>query len=279
MSTTIDNPCIYIYLMGLVLSTISSDNYLKAYKIRNSNIKAQTFIDSDNNVRISPDSDWSKFIEKFNNLAKQGKKVLLKTYPPGLYVEDFGDYGVHFYGLNKNGIMANGYPSNGDFTNGVGFGYQEESSHGFCQTFALMHVLGMKNDFKSSNDDPSVWSDNGKKAVKFLVNFTTKYNWEWLDLDELYKELSNIPITPPCPYNQKDVEKLIKGVYKNDSVLLSDLVKILVKNEEHFDKWYEDRDEPEEETEDETEEETEDEDMDNSASDTDYGEESRDLFE
>lgn len=250
-------------LIALVLDTIASQSYLEHRKIYRCEIKAQLTPDG---RYVSPDSDWSKFIASFNQLATD-KTKLIKTYKPGMYVEDFGEgIGVHFYGLNKNGVVANGYSSNGGFANGKGFGFQKDDSHGFCQTFALMHVKGKDIGLKRAvtfgrPDDPtqvgawknymdeanSVWRENGVMALKFLSSFTQeKSPWGWETIEDV---LENLPVVSErcnadVPEFKEEVKRVLAPILSQYGyVTLPGIINLLLEQENldnYFGIWFDD---------------------------------------
>lgn len=238
MKFNIKDKCVYFKLIGLVTDTISSENYCETWDIPRFTIKAQV---DEKTYTISKNADWYKFVAEFNQEAKKGKKELLAKFPPGLYVEDFGDnIGVHFYGLNNKGVMANGYPSAGGFVNGKGLGFQENNSHGFCQTFAIMHYLGVSfHDFKSGNTK-SVWESNGRKALNFLYEFTLERPWAW-SIDEIEE---NFPIVAGCDnYNRKEMMKFLRSMAVVDDdgdkvVFIFSIIDLLMQNDKWFNDWF-----------------------------------------
>jgi hypothetical protein len=238
MNFQIKDECIYWHLIGMVTDTIASRDYLDHYYLMRTEIKCQ--VDSETNM-ISLNNDWEVFQEDFNKLASN-KKKLLKKYPPGLYVQNFGDnIGVHFYGLNDEGIMANGYPDNEDFENGIGLGFQKDHSHGFCQTYAIMHIIGADGGFESrmeeDTDKDEVYSENGQKALLYLLELTDD-PWKWSDIDTFESEL---PVIENCKYDKTEMNNLLSmlsGVRGDKSIYLNDIVQVLINNPNHFENWF-----------------------------------------
>jgi len=248
MNFQIQDECIYWHLVGMVTDTVSSGTYLDHYGILKTNISAQ--VDPET-YTIRPDADWWTFQKKFNTLSKNRKK-LLEEYPPGLYVQDFGEnIGVHFYGLDDQGIMVNGYPDTAGFSNAIGLGFQEDHSHGFCQTYAIMHILGIDIGLESrdSKDDDrhEVYMRNGHKALDFLKDFTRDHPWGWENSEEFEDQLPEIN----CEYDKDEMKSLLKALVnkekpkkkgkktkKDKTIYLTDIVQVIVNNSDHFENWF-----------------------------------------
>ena len=134
-------------------------------------------------------SKKSRVTQAIAKKARKGVAAVLAEQGtgPGLFVEMFvpGYHGSHFFGMRSDGIIANGYPNsvfNPASSNsgvGLGLGLQEDYSHGFCQTFAIMWLL---------------ISQKTKRSVDACPKWVTKTQWgrlcaEWHD--NIWKRLKN----------------------------------------------------------------------------------------
>jgi hypothetical protein len=176
MSKISDDECVYNYIMGLAIAAIACDNYLDHYGFGPMNERKRVAVVIAGEKFIAPDSPWVKFI----------KNVKAKPPPPGLIVEAYvpgkrdngnltwnpedrskGD--THFYAVRKDGKIANGY-SHQVFVDevGVGLNLQEDQSHGFCQTFAIMYLLISQKSIRS------VKVNEGNPTLKQLRQLTNK---------------------------------------------------------------------------------------------------------
>jgi hypothetical protein len=182
MSKISDDECAYNYIMGFAIASFSTDNYLNHFGFGPMNERkvAAVVIAGENGEKfIAPDSPWVKFIDDVN----------AKPPPPGLIVEAYvpgkRDHGklvwnsddvskgsTHFYAVRKDGLIANGY-SDPVFGVGVGVGLnlQEDQSHGFCQTFAIMYLLISQKSIRSVKVNAV---KDGNPTLKQLRKLTKK---------------------------------------------------------------------------------------------------------
>lgn len=190
-------------LMLLTLETVSSENYLKNYKIyREKPIKQ---------------NEWKKFTKR---IVEQDRSL-----QPGIYPESFDKGSVHYHAIKKVGrekVIGNGYPQYSedykDFGNYyVGLNAQEDHSHGLCQTYALMFYFNHENLLQ-----PGQYRKNVDIGLEWLQNFVKKHDWAW-SREELYNRCDII-------------------INDSDTITLSRIISILrdSKNKFFLDTWFKD---------------------------------------
>jgi hypothetical protein len=139
----INSQHLYDSLISLLLDTISSRDYLDYYEITVNDILY--------------DKDLKEFGNKYNSgKAKSGMYPIVVIDSSHFETkEDEQEFlenieeSVHYYSISDigkyTGRIVNGYKSGSPnvvkFNNGVGLDFQEEGTHGFCQTFALINYL------------------------------------------------------------------------------------------------------------------------------------------
>lgn len=227
---------IYDNLISVSLDTISSEYYLKLYGIYRS--------------QILYDQKLQKFAKKLNKgEAKPG------IYPiaPGVdlsninfntpkekkdFIDNIGAT-VHYYSINPADVntIANGYPAgcpfDAVFTKAVGLNAQEEGSHGFCQTFALIYYQGEKDILSKNKNDEERYRENIDIALKWLIKFTKK--------NDIVFNLTYIP-REKVIFKKKTIDYLnsIKKIKTNKEVTLFHIFTILnyKKNDKFFSEWF-----------------------------------------
>lgn len=213
--------CIYFYLMGAGTGYLSSDTFLDEYGFgpMKKRKKAAVVVDG----YVDKSSQWLKFIEsvdatydtlkaKFKaesketaaKKAREGVAAALKRKGtgPGLFVEMFvpESHGSHFFGMRSDGIIANGYPDSVfnsalDLSGvGLGLGFQEDASHGFCQTFAIMWLL-ISQTTQSVKVNPAWFPPGrGSKKTRWEKQCNRWHNKIWKKLKDSEKNKSVIDI-------------------------------------------------------------------------------------
>lgn len=117
------------------------------------------------------DNTYSEKVKQFekkgydkSKATKSARTSIARSVKPGILVESYvpAEEGAHYFALRKDGLIGNGYcesvfnpakgqsklgchsvlnPAKEKAGVGVGLGFQKDSSHGFCQTFAIMYLL------------------------------------------------------------------------------------------------------------------------------------------
>ena len=182
---------IFDNIMFTVLTTVSSENYLKHYNIH----------------RPKAISNWESF----------KKKIKTQNIKPGIYPRSYGNDTAHFHAVRKekNGsfTIANGYPTVAglDKNYSIGLNVQKNHSHGLCQVYALMYY---------HNDDHLLFS--GEKnyynniiiGLNWLYKFTIENDWIFTK-----KDIENI-----VGHEYK------KFLHFDNNIYLSSLILIILKN-------------------------------------------------
>ena len=233
------NQDIFDNLISLCLDTIPSKEYLKDY--------VGIFVSD-----VLYKESLNKFIQDYN---RDPTKI-----SPGLYpilddpnvddneTNEVLEQSVHYYGVNPNHEIANGYLDGFDFfdgeiKSGLNLDAQEDGSHGFCQTIALMfyhnehHKLSLSPDPDNEDEDSKErrYKQNVKICLDWLIDFTKKYNFEFPINKDIF-----LPESIKFLHTYKTIKK---------SVTLNRLLQIvkLKKHESFLYNWFEGEDEQEEE--------------------------------
>ena len=213
--------CIYFYLMGAGTGYLSSDTFLNEYGFGPMKKRKKAAVVVGGYVNNS--SQWPKFIknvdatydtlkeefkaESKETVAKKARKGVAadlkrKGTGPGLFVEMFvpTHHGTHFFGMRSDGIIANGYP-NSVFNSaldlsgvGLGLGFQEYGSHGFCQTFAIMWLLISQTTQSVKVTHASFPPGRGLKKTRWKKQCERWHNEIWEKLKDSEKNKSVIDI-------------------------------------------------------------------------------------
>lgn len=186
------NKDIFKDIMGFALSVITSQDYLSSLGIYVNDVlydsTLREFADKFNRSKIDPGlypvasaTDLANF--RFEDDAEKEE-----------YIESLGN-AVHWYAVVKNGkkyLVYNGYPSKSpyevefDSKRAFGLNAQEEGSHGFCQSIALISYLGEQDILSKNKDDEKRYRENSYIITDWLANFTKKNDFYW-DLSEFKK--------------------------------------------------------------------------------------------
>lgn len=95
---------------------------------------------------------------------------------------------VHWFAVRRDGnrlLAFNGYSSNSpqeielDGSRSFGLNAQEEGSHGFCQTIALMSYLKQENLLSDNDDDEKRYKENLWIITNWLKDFTKQNDFVW----------------------------------------------------------------------------------------------------
>lgn len=231
------NQDIFDDLISLCLDTIPSKEYL--------NDHVGIFVSD-----VLYKSELKKFIQDYN---RDPTKI-----SPGLYPilddpllddnesKEFLEQSVHYYGVNSDHRIANGYLNGFDFddgkiVNGLNLDAQEDGSHGFCQTIALMFYhnehdkLSLSQDPYNEDKDSKErrYKENVKICLDWLINFTMNYDFEFPINNDIF-----LPESIKFLKTYKTIKK---------SVRLNRLLRIVnsKKHESFLYTWFEGEDEEE----------------------------------
>jgi hypothetical protein len=218
------NQDIFDDIMGFALSIITSEDYLSQLddEIYVSNVKfgagLRKFGDDFNQNKLKPGLYPVAPGTDLENLHFRSKKEKEE------YVESLGD-AVHWYAVVKKGnknFAYNGYPSESPFEieldpkRAFGLNAQEEGSHGFCQSIALISYLGKQNILSKNKDDEARYKENMYIITDWLAKFTKENDFSW-DLDDFQENgwLKDETVT--------FLMKRYKSIAKNQKIFLSTL--------------------------------------------------------
>lgn len=235
------NQDIFDNLISLCLDTIPSKEYLKDH--------VGIFVSD-----VLYKSKLKKFIEDYN---RNPTKISPGLYPilddPNLddnETKEVLEQSVHYYGVNSNHQIANGYLDGFDFFDGkilrgLNLDAQEDGSHGFCQTIALMfyhnehHKLNLSQDPYNEDEDSKEirYKQNVKICLDWLINFTKKYDKKY-DFEFPVNKDIFLPESIKFLHTYKTIKK---------SVTLNRLLQIvnLKKHESFLYNWFDEEDEEE----------------------------------
>jgi hypothetical protein len=209
------NQYIFDQIVFLVLTTVSSEDYLNHYNIFRPPLK----------------KNWGQF----------KNKVKKQTITPGIYPKAIFRDTVHYYGVREeiDGTLtvSNGYKSNSGIPKKYGHGLdvQEDGSHGLCQVYALMYY---HNEDTLLTSGSNYYHQNVITGIRWLYKFvyTNDWNFEQHDIESIINEDVDIL------QNSKERYECFLSflIHPNKKISLSTLIEIILSttNSKYLNNWF-----------------------------------------